>query len=121
LTVYDDELSSDTATVTVNYLNMPPVANAGADQVYPPDLYYSMIQLNGGDSHDPDSTQLTFEWTFLSVPTGSTIDDSSLDTTYAAPSLYVDVASSTEPYVLQLTVTDADGASSTATVQLLAD
>ena len=121
LTVYDDELSSDTATVTVNYLNMPPVANAGDNQVYPPDLYYSMIQLNGGDSYDPDGTQLTFEWTFLSVPTGSTIDDSSLDTTYAAPSLYVDVASSTEPYVLQLTVTDADGATSTATVQLLAE
>ena len=117
LEVSDGELS-DTATVFVNYLNTPPVANAGADQVLPGQL---AVQINGGDSYDPDGDVLTFVWTVLSVPDGSSINDASLapGTTAAAPTFFADVADNAEPYVLQLTVTDADGETSTDTVEIL--
>jgi hypothetical protein len=118
LVVNDGEVDSAAVTVTVNYLNMPPVANAGADQTVLEGQYNTPVQLNGGESYDPDSELLTFAWTFLSVPTGSIIDDTWIDASSAAPSFWADVASNTEPYALQLTVTDPDGESSTDTVEV---
>jgi len=123
LVVNDGEVDSAPDTVTVELLNQPPLANAGADQVVPMDDYYYNnsypVQLNGDGSYDPDGTELTFDWTVTSVPTGSSFDDTDFDTTSAAPSLYVDVANDTVPYVFQLTVTDGDGASATDTVQII--
>jgi len=113
LVVNDGEADSLPATVTVNYLNMAPVANAGADQIVQQGDYGTPVQLNGGDSYDPDGTELTFEWTLLSAPTGSIFTLSPSDSSAAAPFFDVDVAHPSEPYVFQLTVTDADGATNT--------
>jgi len=121
LVVNDGEVDSAPATVTVAFLNQAPVADAGDDQLVPDGYYYVPVQLNGGDSYDPDGNELTFAWTFLTVPTGSTLTDANINTTDPAPSFYADAASLTEPYQLQLTVTDADGATSTDTVQLFVE
>lgn len=116
LIVSDGTSTSDPATATVNYVNSAPVANAGNDQDVPPENM--VVQLNGDGSYDPDGDVLTYAWTFLDVPTGSTVDDSSIDTTSPAPYFYFDVVSNSQPYVLQLTVTDEDGATDTDTVEI---
>ena len=114
LVVNDGHADSPPATVTVNYLNMAPVANAGANQTIPEGQYQmTHVQADGSQSFDPDGETLTYEWTFLSVPTGSdNPPEPMIDLISAAPSFTAYVASDTEPYVLQLTVTDPDGASS---------
>ena len=120
LVVNDGEYDSGPATVTVNYLNLPPVADAGADQTIPPDLYVEAVQLNGGGSYDPEGGPLTYAWTLLSAPTGSLADDGNIsDVTAAAPRFWPDVSSVDEPFVLQLTVTDAEASSATDTVEIL--
>jgi len=120
LVVNDGEYDSGPATVTVNYLNLPPVADAGEDQTIPVDVHVDAVQLNGGGSYDPEGGPLTYAWTLLSAPTGSLADDGNIsDVTAAAPRFWPDVSSVDEPFVLQLTVTDAETSSATDTVEIL--
>ncbi len=49
--------------------NSPPTANAGPDQTV---AVSATAHLNGSGSSDPDGNPLTFLWTLVSAPTGST-------------------------------------------------
>ena len=49
--------------------NLQPIANAGADQNVNAGI---TVQLNGGASSDPENHALTYQWTFVSRPSGST-------------------------------------------------
>jgi hypothetical protein len=49
--------------------NLQPIANAGADQSVNAG---TTVQLNGGASSDPENQALTYQWTFVSRPSGST-------------------------------------------------
>ncbi|HEU4891732.1 MAG TPA: FG-GAP-like repeat-containing protein [Vicinamibacterales bacterium] len=49
--------------------NLQPIANAGADQNVNPGI---TVLLNGGASSDPENQALTYQWTFVSRPSGST-------------------------------------------------
>ncbi len=120
IVVNDGTSDSAPATATVHYVNTPPVANAGVNQTYPQG--YGEAKLNAGDSYDPDGTALDFEWRFVSVPAGSTLENFSLypGQDCPAPFFYPDVASETEPYVLEVTVTDSEGATDTDQVEVLA-
>ena len=68
LIVNDGAVSSAADTVTISTVNSAPVANAGADQTA---LVTQTVTLNGGGSSDVDGDALTFAWSFVSRPAGS--------------------------------------------------
>jgi len=86
-----------TANMKVN-ANIAPIANAGVNQ------YVSVgttVNLNGSASSDANDDKLTYAWTIISKPSGSTANLSA--STTASPSFTADVAGN---YVVGLTVND---------------
>jgi PKD repeat protein len=110
LTVTDQDGASDsdttTATITV-FVNSPPVADAG------PDLDAKKgveVTFDGSGTHDPDAGDtLTYAWAFGDGATESGTDLIDPTHTYAAVG----------EYIVALTVTDQDGASSTDTATVM--
>jgi hypothetical protein len=70
LVANDTKENSDPVTVAViaSAQNLPPVANAGPDQVVAVD---STVTLDGRGSTDPNLDILDYRWTWSSRPTGS--------------------------------------------------
>lgn len=70
LVVNDTKVNSDpvTVAVTASAQNLPPVANAGADQVV---AVGSSVTLDGRGSTDPNLDALNYRWSWSSRPTGS--------------------------------------------------
>jgi len=68
LTVTDGDLSS-TDRVMVNAGNTAPIANAGDDQLV---TVGERVSLSAADSTDVDGDTLSFIWSLLSIPDGST-------------------------------------------------
>ncbi|MFI5398533.1 MAG: carboxypeptidase regulatory-like domain-containing protein, partial [Candidatus Binatia bacterium] len=63
-------VSTTIATVTVSLRpNLIPIANAGVDTTV---LTGVWAAVDGGASYDPDGSPLTYRWSLLSKPTGST-------------------------------------------------
>ena len=109
LTVTNDKGLSSKAqvTITVNATNQPPVANAGRDTTIT--LPVNNVMLSGELSKAPGGTIVTWLWTKVSGPQGGVI--TSPNTTFTQiTNLIAGV------YVFQLTVTDNNGASATASV-----
>lgn len=100
LLVNDGKVNSlqDTVTITTTGGNTAPVANAGPDQ---PVQVGTMVTLNGSGSTDADRNPLTYDWSFISVPSGSVATFS--NPTAAMPTFVADKAGS---YVVQLVVND---------------
>jgi len=95
-------------TVVISTQNSPPVANAGADQApYVGDV----VQLDGSGSSDVDGDPLTYAWSFLSLPTGSTATLS--DPAAVMPTFQVDLSGI---YDVQLIVSDGFGDSAPDTM-----
>lgn len=69
LRVYDGFQWSTTVKEVLSVgQNTPPLANAGEDQ----EIYQdSLVYLDGSKSTDPDGTQLSYLWTFVTKPTGA--------------------------------------------------
>lgn len=112
LTVNDGTVNStaDTVTVVAETANSTPVANAGIDQTI---MTGSQVALDGSGSSDADIDALTYLWSFVSVPPGSTAELS--DDTNIQPSFTADLDGS---YVLQLIVNDGteDSVGNTVTI-----
>ena len=83
--------------------NAPPVADAGPDQTI--DVGQT-VQLDGSGSHDPDGDPLTFDWSFVSVPSGS---GAVLDDPHAVDPAFI--ADAPGVYVVQLVVHDGSRSS----------
>lgn len=69
LIVNDGFVNSVPDTVLIRSGNRIPIANAGPDQSV---TTGATVTLNGGASADPDGDALTFTWSFVSRPAGST-------------------------------------------------
>ncbi len=110
LIVNDGSLDSLADTVTISTENSPPVADAGADQTA---LVGDTVSLDGSGSSDVDGNALSFQWSLISAPVGSTATLS--DATTIAPSFTVDVFGD---YVAQLIVNDGslDSLADTVTI-----
>lgn len=89
--------------------NIPPVANTGSNQTIT--LPTSTGTLNGTGSTDADGTITTYAWVKLSGPSTYTITSASSASTTATGLV-------AGTYVFQLTVTDNNSATSSATVQI---
>ena len=100
LVVNDGTLDSapDTVIITAGSGDNPPLANAGADQQA---TIGQTVQLDGGNSSDPENSPLTFLWTFTAQPPASAVQ--LVNETAANPSFVPDVAGD---YVVQLVVND---------------
>jgi len=102
---YVSNLYSD--SVSVIRLDQPqvPFADAGSDQSI---VQGSQVSLDASGSYDPDlNYPLTYDWYFVSMPTGSQVVLEGADT--ANPTFYADVPGD---YVVELVVTDALGLAS---------
>ncbi len=101
------ESKTDVLEITVNGAsgtNTAPVANAGDDNIVSPN---DTVELNGNGSTDVDGDSITYIWTFVSRPVGSTAiitDSTSVETTFLADNAGL--------YEIQLTVNDGQSSSS---------
>ena len=98
LVVNDGFVNSAPDTVSISTLNSPPVANAGPDQST---FVGSVVSLSGAGSTDVDGNALTFAWSLITRPAGSTAVLSSASV--VAPTFTVDRAGT---YIAQLVVND---------------
>lgn len=112
LRVNDGVVNSAAATVTITTTpgNTAPVANAGPDQTVQAGI---TVTLNGGGSNDVDGNPLTYQWSFVSVPTGSTAK--LLNPATVMPAFVPDKAGQ---YVVQLLVNDGKVNSTPDTVTI---
>jgi hypothetical protein len=101
-----------TTTVTAAVANSAPVANAGTNQNV---TVGTLTTLDGSASTDADRDALTYTWTLLSKPTGSTATLSS--TNSPKPTFTPDLAGA---YVTSLVVNDSKVTSSTVAVTVTA-
>jgi hypothetical protein len=101
-----------TVNPTVNKIHQPPVAIAGKDTtIYLPT---SSFLLNASASYDPDGNITAYQWQQISGPNtaiASTMNSAQVDLSNLQPGTYQ----------FQLTVTDNQGASSTASVKISVD
>ena len=112
LIVNDGTVSSAPATVTITTTpgNTAPVANAGPDQTV---QLGAMVTLNGSRSSDVDGNLLTYQWAFVTVPTGSAAklaNSTTMTSTFVA-----DMAGD---YVVRLLVNDSKVNSTPDTVTI---
>ena len=101
LVVNDGVNDSNMDFVVITVYNNAPIANAGA-AIYVPN-FGDTAHLDGSASHDPDLTPLTYAWTLISKPSGSTAALSS--TTIVNPTITCDKKGA---YIAQLKVSDGD-------------
>jgi len=103
---------ADTVTIVAASNNSLPVANAGADQNI---VTTTAVTLNGSTSSDSNSNLLSYSWSLLTVPTGSSATLTNL--TSVSPTFTADIDGS---YVAQLIVNDGTVDSLADTVTIVA-
>lgn len=97
-----------TVAVTASALNLPPVANAGPEQVV---RVAQVVTLDGSGSTDANLDTLTYQWSLTTRPTASTAE--LVNPRTVAPTLTPDLPGF---YVATLTVNDGKGGTHVARV-----
>jgi Big-like domain-containing protein/Calx-beta domain-containing protein/K319-like protein/uncharacterized protein DUF6055 len=110
LIVSDGSLNSAPDTVQISTQSSPPVANAGADQT---SFVGQLVQLDGSGSTDIDGDPLTYVWSIVNAPEGSTAAIQNPDT--VKPTFTPDVRGD---YLIQLEVDDGTATSAPDTMLL---
>lgn len=98
LVVSDPWAASAPDSVTVSFSNVKPVANSGGNQSV---VVGDTVFLNGSGSTDANGDTITYMWSIVSAPAGSTAALIGANT--ATPSFIADAAGS---YVVSLVVND---------------
>lgn len=115
LVVSDGELQSepDVATVTAVTGNVPPNAHAGSNQKAE---LGDLVSLDGRGSDDSEGDSLTYAWTFVTKPSGSSTQ---LEDAFTARPTFIPDAAGL--YEVQLVVNDgtADSAPDTAEIEVV--
>ncbi len=114
LVVNDGSIDSApaTATITASSANSAPTANAGSNQNV---ATGSIVALDGSGSRDADNDLLTYQWTIVSKPAGSSAGLNSVN--QPNPTFTADVDGT---YVVELIVNDGAVDSVPATVEIRA-
>ena len=110
LTVSDGLLSSSEDLVELNTRNSAPLANAGNNQTA---VVGTLVMLDGSASSDIDGDPLSYNWSLLSKPAGSSAELSNAST--VMPDFSIDLAGT---YQFQLIVNDGLVDSLPATVSV---
>lgn len=115
LVVNDGTVNStpDTVEIIATTANSAPIANAGSDDNV---VTGQSETLNGSSSSDADGDTLTYQWSLITAPTGSTA--SIVDSTSSVSSFTPDIDG---VYVLQLVVNDGMVDSAPDTVMITAN
>lgn len=111
LVVNDGYLDSSPASVVIDTFNSAPIANAGSSGST---TVGTLVSLNGSGSSDADHDSLSYSWSLISKPAGSTALISNAN--QAIASFVPDLPGT---YVAGLIVNDGFVSSSQATVQIL--
>ena len=98
--------------VLVKNVNIPPIANAGTNQTVNENT--TGVRLDGSKSFDRDGTIVSYKWQQIAGPTVTLSSPDSASTTFTAPLVAADTT-----LTFKLIVTDNDGASSSATTNVL--
>ena len=108
LTVKDDSGANGarTTSVLVKNANLPPIANAGANQTVKE--YTTGVKLDGSKSFDKDGSIASYSWTQTAGPAVALTGANTATPTFNAPSVTKDTT-----LTFKLVVTDNNGASST--------
>ena len=101
---------ANTNTVTIGTTDVPPTANAGANQTV---AVGSFVTLNGTKSTDVNGQSLNYSWSFVTVPNGSAASLSGIRS--PTPSFTADKAGS---YIAGLVVNDGTLSSAQSTVTI---
>ncbi|MDB5819624.1 MAG: domain containing protein [Rhizobacter sp.] len=112
LIVNDGQVNSSPVTVTILGNDTAPVANAGSAQTV---MRTSQVTLDGSASSDAENDALTYIWSIVSAPSGSTATLSATNVIH--PTITPDATGS---YVLQLVVNDGQLDSTASTVAVMA-
>jgi hypothetical protein len=104
LTVTDNDglQDTDTCIVNVSWVNLPPTADAGANQTVNQRV---TVSLDGSGSSDPEGIITSYLWTQMAGPAVTLSDPSTAEPTFTAP----DVGPGGESLTFKLTVTDSGG------------
>jgi hypothetical protein len=111
LTVTDDSGATATAStnVTVKHVNVPPTANAGADQ----SVTQGSVTTLSGSGTDVDGTIVAYAWTQTAGPKAKLSNAKTATATFTAPKVTVSTV-----LTFELTVKDDSRAKSTATTNV---
>lgn len=93
--------------------NQPPVAVLGPDMTV---HVGAVVQLNGSSSYDPEAKTITYSWSLISKPSGSSATLSS--PAAAGPSFTADAMGT---FVVQLIVSDGEKSSAPANCTIVSD
>lgn len=100
--------STDNCTVTISWINDPPVANAGTDQTVDEGV---LVTLDGSNSSDPDDGIASYSWSQTAGPSVTLSNTAAVKPTFTSPS----VGAGGVALTFQLSVTDASGVARTDT------